>query len=190
MLREAARQETKDHNPIMAFALLNRLRRRPDPRDVLRPLYLALIAAARQPHWYLAGKVPDTNDGRFSMLSLLMSLGLLRLEKLGDGANAQAALLTELFVEDMEGQIREMGIGDVVIGKHVGKMMSALGGQLGAYRAALMPGGDLAAALGRNLYAGTEPDPAALAHSATEVKALTTRLDTATLAALMAGDVA
>jgi cytochrome b pre-mRNA-processing protein 3 len=171
----------------MAFSLLNRFRRKADPRDALRPLYLALIAEARMPHWYLAGAVPDTNDGRFSMLSLAVSLGLLRLEVLGDDANATTALLTELFVEDMEGQIREMGLGDVVIGKHVGQMMSALGGQLGAYRVALAGGGDLAAALQRNLYGG-DPDATALAHSEAAVRATVTRLAGRTLDQMLAGD--
>lgn len=173
----------------MAFSLLNRFRRRADPRDALRPLYLSLITAAREPHWYLDGEVPDTNEGRFGMVSLMVSLALLRLEAMGDDANSQTAFLTELFVEDMEGQIREMGIGDVVVGKHIGKMMSLLGGQLGAYREALAPGGDLAAALLRNLYAAGEPSETALAHSVSATKDRVARFAGHDLTALMAGDI-
>lgn len=173
----------------MAFSLLNRFRSQPDPRDALRPLYLALIAAAREPHWYLDGQVPDTNDGRFSMLTLMVSLALLRLEALGEDANAQTALLTELFVEDMEGQIREMGIGDVVVGKYIGKMMSVLGGQLGAYRDALAQDGDLALALTRNLYAGVDFDASALSHSEASVRARAAGLERRSLAHLIAGDI-
>src|SRR3546814_8889050 len=44
---------------------------------------------------------------------------------------------SDLFVEDMEGQLREIGINDVVVGKRMGGLMSALGGRLGAIRAAL-----------------------------------------------------
>jgi cytochrome b pre-mRNA-processing protein 3 len=52
----------------------------------------------------------------------------------------RGALLTELFVEDMDGQLRESGVGDVVVGKHIGKLMAVLGGRLGALRAALAAG--------------------------------------------------
>src|SRR3546814_9204461 len=64
----------------------------------------------------------------------------------------------------MDGQLREIGIGDIIVGKHIGRMMSMLGGRLGAYRAGLAEG-DLAPALVRNLYRGTAPAPAALAHT-------------------------
>ncbi|MEM9312121.1 MAG: ubiquinol-cytochrome C chaperone family protein, partial [Pseudomonadota bacterium] len=49
-----------------------------------------------------------------------------------------SALLAELFVEDMDGQLREFGVNDVVMGKRMGKLMSVLGGRLGAYRGALV----------------------------------------------------
>jgi cytochrome b pre-mRNA-processing protein 3 len=53
---------------------------------------------------------------------------------------AESALLAELFVEDMDGQLREFGVNDVVVGKRIGKLMSVLGGRLGAYRGALNAG--------------------------------------------------
>ncbi|WP_204310223.1 ubiquinol-cytochrome C chaperone family protein, partial [Enterobacter cloacae] len=71
--------------------------------------------------------------------------------------------LTEVFIDDMDGQLRQIGIGDIVVGKHVGKMMGMLGGRLGAYREALAAGG-FDEALVRNLYRGEAPAPAALAH--------------------------
>src|SRR5205823_30948 len=77
-------------------------------------------------------------------------------------AAALQAHLTERFVDDMDGQLRQMGIGDIVVGKHIGKMMSMLGGRLGAYRDGLAAG-DLAPALVRNLYRGEAPASAALA---------------------------
>ncbi len=49
-------------------------------------------------------------------------------------------LLTEIFIDDMDATLRQIGIGDYVVGKHVGRMMSALGGRLAAFRAAR--GGD------------------------------------------------
>lgn len=126
-------------------------------------LYAAIIAAGRQPHWYLDGAVPDSMDGRFDMIATILALVLLRLE--ADPATALAsARLTERFIADMDGQLRQSGVGDVGIGKHVGQMMSMLGGRIGAYREGLA-GGDLGPALLRNLYRGVDPGAAALAHT-------------------------
>src|SRR4051812_738571 len=105
-------------------------------RENLAPLYQAVVAEARRTAWYREGRVPDTLDGRFDMVSAVLSLLLLRLEGEGEGARAASAHLTELFVEDMDGQLRERGIGDIVVGKHIGRMMGALGGRLGALREA------------------------------------------------------
>ena len=115
------------------------------------PLYTAIIARARAPHWYEAGRVPDSIDGRFDMVATVLAFVLLRLE--GDPVAAgPSAKLTERFVEDMDGQLREIGIGDVVVGKHIGKMMSMLGGRLGAYRDAVT-----ADALDRLVQLGVDP---------------------------------
>src|SRR3546814_19915455 len=88
---------------------------------------------------------------------------LLRVE--GDPAGSVPGThLAERFVDDMDGQLREIGIGDIIVGKHIGRMMSMLGGRLGAYRAGLAEG-DLAPALVRNLYRGTAPAHPAPAHT-------------------------
>lgn len=132
-------------------------------RDALEPLYRAVTAAARRPVWYREGRVPDTVDGRFDMVAAVLSLVLLRLEGEGVPGRAPAAHLAELFVADMDGQMREEGMGDVVVGKHVGRMMGALGGRLGAFREAFGTGGDLDGAVRRNLYRGAETPPEAAA---------------------------
>jgi cytochrome b pre-mRNA-processing protein 3 len=93
------------------------------------------------------------------MITAVLSLVLLRLER-DSGRAAESALLTELFVEDMDGQLRESGVGDIVVGKHVGKLMASLGGRLGAYRAGLAGEVSLEEALRRNvtLLDGHEPE--------------------------------
>src|SRR3546814_14845384 len=68
----------------------------------------------------------------------------------------QSVWLTELFVDDMDGQLRQIGIGDMIVGKHIGRMMSALGGRLSAYRSGLGAGESLEDALVRNLYRSEE----------------------------------
>jgi cytochrome b pre-mRNA-processing protein 3 len=130
-----------------------------DGRDSLLPLYRSVVAAARRPVWYRSGGVPDTIDGRFDMVAAILSLVLLRLEAEGEPGSEPAARLTELFVDDMDAQLRERGIGDIVVGKHVGRMMGALGGRLGAFREGLAPGGTLDTAIERNIYRGAVPGP-------------------------------
>lgn len=157
-----------------------------DPREARRPLWNAVVAAARAPHWYVEGTVPDTLDGRFDMVSLVLALVLHRIDE--DPAQTLAGVeLTELFVNDMDGQMRQIGFGDMVVGKQVGRMMSALGGRLGAYRAA--DGSDeLRSALVRNLWRGSEPAEAGLSHVMTEVAALRAALATTPVADLVVAD--
>src|SRR3546814_3224029 len=76
-------------------------------RDRLRPLYASLVAEARHPAWYREGQVPDTLDGRFDMVAAILALILLRLEHDGDEARDDSVLLTELFVDDMDGSRSE-----------------------------------------------------------------------------------
>lgn len=150
------------------------------------PLYQAVVARARAPHWYVEGQVPDTVDGRFDMIAAVLGLVVLRLEDEQAESAGLSAVLTERFVDDMDGQLRELGVGDVVVGKHIGRMMGMLGGRLGAYREGLAgPGID--AALVRNLYRGAAPDPAALAHVRDALLAFRAELAAMSLDALAAG---
>jgi len=150
------------------------------------PLYTAIVARARAPHWYEAGAVPDSIDGRFDMIAAILSFVLLRFE--GEpAAAAPSASLTERFVDDMDGQLREIGIGDVVVGKHIGRMMSMLGGRLGAYRDGLA-NGDLDAALIRNLYRGVSPGAEALGHVRESLLAFRDALAAAPTAGLTTGE--
>ncbi|MBW6532418.1 ubiquinol-cytochrome C chaperone [Sphingomonas sp. RRHST34] len=165
--------------------------RRRGPRDEALPLYDAVVARARQPHWYLDGAVPDTLDGRFDMVAAVLAMVLLRLEQVPDGTDGSVRL-TERFVDDMDAQVRQIGFGDMVVGKHVGKMMGMLGGRLGVYREGLAAPDDgaLDAALVRNLYRGAQPDAAALAHVRGELKALRRDLDLLGVPELMEGRMA
>ena len=150
------------------------------------PLYAAIVARAREPHWYQAGAVPDTIDGRFDMIAAILSMVLIRLEAEEAGA-APAAHLAERFVSDMDAQLREIGIGDIVVGKHVGRMMGMLGGRLGAYRDALA-GGDIDSTVVRNLYRGDAPDVAALGHVCEALTAFHAALSGFALDRLVAGE--
>ena len=160
---------------------------RGDKREALA-LYNAVVVEGRRERWYLAGAVPDTVDGRFDMIAAVLSMVLLRLEAEPEGAGT-AARVTERFVDDMDGQLREIGIGDIVVGKHIGRMMSMLGGRLGAYRDGVAAR-DLKPALIRNLYRGAAPTPEAVAHVAAGLAAFNDRLAALPLAAVMVGGIA
>jgi cytochrome b pre-mRNA-processing protein 3 len=167
-------------------SFLQRLFGRADPKDGLLPLYHAVVAQGRQPHWYVEGAVPDTLDGRFDMIVAVLAQVLMRLEQ--QGGTQESVWLTELFVDDMDGQLRQEGIGDVVVGKHIGRMMSALGGRISAYRAALAGEADMADALRRNLYRGAPVTDTALAHVEGALRERWTRLGCLTRDAMLTGD--
>ncbi len=115
-------------------------------------LYAAIVAAARQPHFYANWDVPDTVDGRFDMIVLHVFLVLQRL-KLETPVLCQQ--LTDLFFDDMDRSLREMGVGDLSVGKKVRRMAEAFHGRLNAYAAAMEQGEQtLIEALQRNVYAG------------------------------------
>lgn len=167
------------------MSLLQRLFGQPD-RGKAPELYAAIVERARQPHWYVEGAVPDTVDGRFDMIAVVMALVLLRLE--GEpAATLPSTHLAEVFVHDMDGQLRELGVGDIVVGKHIGKMMGMIGGRLGAYRDALAAE-DLKPALVRNLYRGTAPDATALAHVEAELMALRATLAATPVTTIIDGE--
>jgi cytochrome b pre-mRNA-processing protein 3 len=119
------------------------------------------------------------------MIAAVLATVLLRLETDAAGA-ATSAQVTERFVDDMDAQLRQAGIGDVVVGKHVGKMMAMLGGRLGAYRDG-WAAGDIRPALSRNLYREEPPGEPAVAHVATELGRLREALAAMPLAEVVAG---
>ena len=113
----------------------------PDPRETVRPLWHCVVELARDPAYYRDCSVADTVAGRFDMITAILCAVMVRVE--ASEMRSESALLAELFVEDMDGQLRQFGVNDVVIGKRVGRLMSVLGGRLGAYRSAFAEG-DLA----------------------------------------------
>lgn len=135
----------------------------PDPREGVRPLWHRVVELAREPSFYKDCKVADTVGGRFDLITAVLCTVMVRIE--ASDMRSESALLAELFVEDMDGQLREFGVNDVVVGKHVGRLMSVLGGRLGAYRSALVANdrGKLLGAVGRNVTFVAGADEAACA---------------------------
>ena len=154
-------------------------------RSWLEPLYTAIVARARDPAWYLQGAVPDTIDGRFDMIAALLALVLIRMEQEAD--REAPTLLAEIFIDDMEGSVRQIGIGDLMVGKHVGRMVGALGGRLAAFRAAAAEGEGFEEAVRRNIYHDSPPSPEALAFVTARLRAFHDGLQGLPATALMSG---
>jgi cytochrome b pre-mRNA-processing protein 3 len=127
-------------------------RKKIDPSEAL---YGAIVAAARQEKFYAQWLVPDTLDGRFDMMVLHMFLVLDRLRGFGAEAEVLKQALTDRFFAEMDAALREVGVGDLVVGKKVRKMAEAFYGRATAYTSAMAAGETaLAEALARNIYAG------------------------------------
>lgn len=167
--------------------LLKNLFRRTDPRGTMKPLYASIVAEARRPDWYRAG-VPDSVDGRFDMVASVVALVLLRLEREGPQTRDSQTLLTETFVDDMDGELRQMGIGDLVVGKHVGKMMGTLGGRISTFKDGLAGRTDLAPTIARNLFRDEAAEPGRVAAVETLFRGAAARIDAAPLPALLRGE--
>lgn len=160
----------------------------PDPREALRPLWHRVVEVAREPQWYATGGIADTVAGRFDAITLVLALVMLRMDG-HDPLKQPSARLTELFVDDMDGQLRQSGVGDLVVGKRIGKLMSVLGGRIEALRAGLAETDDAAliAAIERNVTFGDNGDPAAVA---AELRHLAATLAAVSDEALLAGEIA
>ena len=157
-------------------------------RERLRPLYDSVVTAGRDPAWYREGGVADTLEGRFDMVAAMLALVLLRLEAEGGQAKRESVLLTETFIDDMDGTLRQIGIGDFVVGKHIGRLMSALGGRLGAFREAFAGEVSLDAAVRRNLFRDEPADEAQLGFVVARLRTLHQRLAATPLEPLLAGE--
>ncbi len=107
-----------------------------DDRAPVRELWRRVVELARAREWYADCGIADTMPGRFDALALVLALVLLRMER-EEALIAPSVLLSELFIEDMDGQMRQSGVGDLVVGKRMGKLMGALGGRMAALREAL-----------------------------------------------------
>jgi cytochrome b pre-mRNA-processing protein 3 len=122
-------------------------------------LYGIAVTAARDPFLYTALQVPDTLDGRFDMIGLYTFLLIQRLKREPSPGPALAQAVFDAMFSDMDVNLREMGVGDLSVGRKVRVMWEAFHGRAAAYAAA-MTAGDAAAldaALERNVWRGKPP---------------------------------
>ena len=144
------------------------------------PLFDALSGEARRPHWYVEGKVADTLDGRFAALATILALAIVRLEQDGEAGNVASVALTERFIEVMESEHRELGMGDPTLGKTVRRLVGSLARRTGLWRSAVGGGRDWVEATRESLYKEAA-SPEALDHCAAALKRFWTTLESAPL---------
>jgi cytochrome b pre-mRNA-processing protein 3 len=121
------------------------------------------------------------------MVATMLALVLLRMEAEGDEARAESVALTEIFIEDMDGTLRQIGIGDFVVGKHVGKLVGVLGGRLGALRAALVGAAPLEPVIRRNIWRDGPAEEAQVEFVAVRLRDLHERLAGTAMEPLLGG---
>lgn len=116
-------------------------------------LYLKIVAQSRHPDFYLKMGTPDTVDGRFEMIAVHAFIVMRRLKAGDRDASELSQMLFNVMFDDMDRNLREMGVGDLRVGKRVKAMAKVFYGRIVAYEEALAGAGEsLEQALIRNHY--------------------------------------
>ncbi len=145
--------------------LLDRLFREKPSRQAGRALYSAVVEKARSPDLFGSLGIPDTVEGRFESYSLHVFLLLDRLRRQGPQAADTAQALFDTYVVSLDDALREMGVGDLSVGKKMRRLGEAFYGRVKSLEAAfeaLPETTDLEAVLSRTALEGSQVGPEAL----------------------------
>jgi cytochrome b pre-mRNA-processing protein 3 len=153
-------------------------------------LFEALVGEARRAHWFVDGKVPDTLDGRFAVLSTIVALATVRLERGGARAHEQAVAVAERFVEAMDAEHRQLGIGEPALGKTVRRLVGALARRVGLWRSAIDGTETWRATVAASLFPAGPPSEAAAKHCNDALRDYWARLERSADEALAEGRIA
>lgn len=126
----------------------------------IETIYGMIVTQAREPVFYRDLGVSDTVNGRFDLLVLHLWMVLRRMKPMAAGADLSQALF-DRFCEDMDANLREMGVGDVTVPKRMRAFGEAFYGRVAAYDLASGAGREpLALALCKNVLNGEHLDKA------------------------------
>jgi cytochrome b pre-mRNA-processing protein 3 len=135
------------------------------PKLIAADLYAGVVAAARAPAFYAELQVPDTVEGRYEMIVLHVVLLLRRMRQPGAGQKRLSQAVVDFMAADLDRSIRELGVGDMSVGKFMKRLGEGLYGRAAVYDKALddrdIPA--LETAILRNIFDGYEPDDGILA---------------------------
>lgn len=170
--------------------VLKRLFGRDPLVEPTRALYGSIVAQSREPVFYERFGVPDSVDGRFDLIVLHVFLLMNRLKKEPERSAELSQALFDLLFLDMDQSLREMGVGDVGVGKRIKAMVQAFYGRLSAYDSGLEEDDEaLKAALKRNLFGTVEVGSAQLAALCRYVRAVVSGLASQDMEKLLRGEV-
>ncbi len=142
--------------------ILKRFFQKDPSLEAAERLFAAAADQAREPAFFADMGVPDTVEGRFEMTVLQSWLILRRLQGGEPGMSAVAQKLFDVMFASFDDALRELGVGDLVVGKKIRKLAENFYGRAQAYSAAIKEDGDaLAAALARNVYESEDASVAA-----------------------------
>lgn len=143
--------------------ILERLFRPRPAHTAGRTLYASAVDQARQPALYAALQAPDTAEGRFEVYTLHVVILLDRLRGHGPQASETSQGLFDTYVQSLDDALREMGVGDLSVGKKMRKLGEAFYGRVKSYEAAFQALPDvepLTALLARTVYTGVDASQA------------------------------
>lgn len=168
--------------------MIRHLLQRSPNRELIDRLSGEIVAAARQPALFAGYGIEDSVEGRFEALTLHAFLVLSRLKQMPPPAPAIAQDLTDSLFRGFDAAMRENGVGDMSVPKHMKTLAAAFSGRAAAYERALQNGTvSLAAALSRNVYGGRgESDK--IARLARYVEAARLAMAGASLGSLISGE--
>lgn len=154
--------------------LRNLFKSRPS-RQAAESLYAQAVAQARLPAFYAGLGVPDRIDSRFELYTLHVTLLVLRLRDEGQAGADAAQDVFDAYVSALDNTLRELGVGDVSVGRKMRKLGEAVYGRMTAYETAIraQDRDGLAQALARNILEaeGTASGMATLADYALDTRA-------------------
>ena len=90
--------------------------------ELVDRLYRHLVNLARTPALYRDLGVPDTPEGRFEMVGLHVALVVRRFKAAGPSADALGQDLFELMFADIDESLRQIGIGDLTVGREIRRL--------------------------------------------------------------------
>ena len=124
------------------------------------PLYALAVSQARRPEFYARMGVADRIDARFELYTLHVLILVMRLRDEGKQGAEMGQILFDTYVSALDHALRELGVGDISVGKKMRKLGEALYGRMTAYEAPLRADDRpvLAAALARNVFESDQPE--------------------------------
>jgi cytochrome b pre-mRNA-processing protein 3 len=142
--------------------MLARLFRKKSIKRAARSLYDYLSAVAREPALYGPGRVADSPDGRFELLALFASVFFTRLSKRGEQADETAQEVFDILFSGMDHALRELGVGDISVGKRIRKLAESFYGRMAVYHDCIARSGEepaaLSQAIGRHVLEQADGD--------------------------------